>query len=1071
MVFSAGNVLVLFIVVVILAIYRQLDRNNRSLEKVKRYAERVQAELDTLVEQKATAIKDMGIELEVHQQAAREVLKRIQTLEDGLSKRAEQIENIGNRIGDYDTALDELLQMTDRAQENITRIRDESEYIDTVGKRLKHSQARMDEIQSHIPELVTEFARHNEAELEQVQQTMLDRADQRIASINETLESVDYRIQEFEDSVANARAQSDNVTDAAHADLERAVQQRLAQLEDKAEEARKSLERYAGKFAKVEQDYESRLEKVAARGEKMETAALEKLKEHIKNRVQSVSEELSHTIIEQHKDAEARIKEVKLLLNSSVSTMNSQQAEVEKLRTRIDTELETLRNSLSTSSHELEQQVLSSIEARIGEFEQAISYRVQKIESVSQDMDSLEGGLREAMAGVEKRLNQEYEQFGSQLAARREQDRQEADAAMEAVRAQMGELEHGITELKQRAYENVSEKLQGFEDEFFDDLRDRSVTMERRLDEFQADMRTRLADLEQRYGNERETVELSYRDELRGKLGEYHQLFQTRFETTVRKLDTLEEDLKQRFSSWENDVSSFQDAVRTELSQVSEKARLGFQQELEKQAQELDSEIQRFEKAVQGRIHEVDTQAGEHVHEVSARIEDTKSDLTLWQTRVSQQIKGVEDDLGSEWADFRSQVSADISTFADETRERRERIGSQVSELEQRLTEVRSELDSRIEDALTHFRSQYDEGERRLGARAAEIQEQSDDITRELKGLVQQTREQFSGMQQKLLGRLQDETQVISANLDEIDKRQKQFVEQTRVFERADSLKLSLEESIADLKGQVERVEQTRSEIRDLDGQINKLRKAAGEATEKMGRFVAEKRRIDALEDDFRRLIGMSQSVETRLEQVTASDDELQSIQAKLRSLEDMQRDVEESFDRLEKKKEIVAVTTDGIDKNFKQLHEMERRLGDIDERVSLVPHKLEDIGSLINELSDNKKEADVAVKQLRGLEKTLSEVEQRMEQLSTAREWLARTETRLEEVGREAQEQVKLLGTLMKDSTKDAKGSKGAPTLSARDTVVKLARQGWKVEEISRATKVSRGEVELILELSSNRK
>ncbi len=116
MVFSAGNVLVLFIVVVILAIYRQLDRNNRSLEKVKRYAERVQAELDTLVEQKATAIKDMGIELEVHQQAAREVLKRIQTLEDGLSKRAEQIENIGNRIGDYDTALDELLQMTDRAQ-------------------------------------------------------------------------------------------------------------------------------------------------------------------------------------------------------------------------------------------------------------------------------------------------------------------------------------------------------------------------------------------------------------------------------------------------------------------------------------------------------------------------------------------------------------------------------------------------------------------------------------------------------------------------------------------------------------------------------------------------------------------------------------------------------------------------------------------------------------------------------------------------------------------------------------------------------------------------------------------
>ncbi|TVQ39360.1 MAG: hypothetical protein EA384_06955 [Spirochaetaceae bacterium] len=1070
MVFSAGNVLVLFIVVVILAIYRQLDRNNRSLEKVKRYAERVQSELDTLVDQKATAIKDMGIELEVHQKAAREVLKRIQTLEDGLSKRAEQIENIGNRIGDYDTALDELLRMTDRAQENITRIRDESEYIDTVGRRLKQSQAQMEQIQTRIPDLVTEFARHNEQQLENLEQSVLQHAEQRITDISETMESVDYRIHDFEESLAAVRAQSDNVTDAARADLERAVEQRQAELEQKADEARKSLERYAARFAKVEQEYEGRLEKIAARGEKMETAALEKLREHIRNRVQAVNEELSRSINEQHKQAEAHIKEVKLLLTSGVATMNTQQAEVDKLRGRIESELETLRNSLSTSSRELEQQVLTAVEGRIGEFEQAISYRVEKIEGVGQDMDALESGLREAMAGVEQRLNQEFEKFGAELLARHQQDRQEAAAAMDAVRAQMAELEQGITDLKQRAYENVSEKLQGFEDEFFDDLRDRSVTMERRLEEFQVDMRARLSDLEQRAVSERESMEVSHKDELRGRLAEYQSLFQSRFDTTLRKLESLEQDLKQRFAAWENDVAGFQQSVRAELNEVSSTVRTEFEQELTRQTGAFGSEVERFQKAVEARIQEIDTQTDEKLQDVGARIEATRSDLGVWQARVGQQLKGVEDDFGSQWSDFRSQVSAEIAGFADETRERRERIGSQITELENRLVAVRSELDDRIDEALAHFRTQYDESERRLAARAAEIQEQSDDASRELRNLVQQTREQFSGMQQKLLGRLQDESQVISANLDEIDKRQRQFVEQTRVFERADSLKVSLEQSIEELKNRLDRVEAMRSEIRDLDGQINKLRKAAAEASDKMGRFVAEKRRIDALEDDFRRLIGMSQSVETRLEQITAGDDELQAIQARLRSLEDMQRDVEESFERLEKKKEIVAVTTDGIDKNFRQLHDIEKRLGDVDERVNLVPQKLEDIATLINELSGNRKEADTAVRQLQTLEKTLGDVEQRMEQLSTAREWLARTETRLEEVGREAQEQVKLLGSLIKEGARDEKGSKGAPTLSARDTVVKLARQGWKVEEISRATKVSRGEVELILELAGNR-
>jgi transcriptional regulator len=35
---------------------------------------------------------------------------------------------------------------------------------------------------------------------------------------------------------------------------------------------------------------------------------------------------------------------------------------------------------------------------------------------------------------------------------------------------------------------------------------------------------------------------------------------------------------------------------------------------------------------------------------------------------------------------------------------------------------------------------------------------------------------------------------------------------------------------------------------------------------------------------------------------------------------------------------------------------------------------------------------------------------------------------------------------------------------------VRKLARQGWKTEEIARAVKISRGEVELILELGEKK-
>jgi hypothetical protein len=79
----------------------------------------------------------------------------------------------------------------------------------------------------------------------------------------------------------------------------------------------------------------------------------------------------------------------------------------------------------------------------------------------------------------------------------------------------------------------------------------------------------------------------------------------------------------------------------------------------------------------------------------------------------------------------------------------------------------------------------------------------------------------------------------------------------------------------------------------------------------------------------------------------------------------------------------------------------------------------------------------------------------------------MARTETRFEEIGRQAQEQVRLLESIMKVETKKEKGERGAPPLDKRETVIKLSHQGWSVQEISRVTQLSRGEVELILELA----
>ena len=78
MMFDLGNLVAIGITLIILLAYRILDRDNRSLEKVKKYADKLREELSSHADQRAEDLKAYAIDLEVHQKAAKEVLRRVQ---------------------------------------------------------------------------------------------------------------------------------------------------------------------------------------------------------------------------------------------------------------------------------------------------------------------------------------------------------------------------------------------------------------------------------------------------------------------------------------------------------------------------------------------------------------------------------------------------------------------------------------------------------------------------------------------------------------------------------------------------------------------------------------------------------------------------------------------------------------------------------------------------------------------------------------------------------------------------------------------------------------------------------
>jgi DNA-binding NarL/FixJ family response regulator len=129
----------------------------------------------------------------------------------------------------------------------------------------------------------------------------------------------------------------------------------------------------------------------------------------------------------------------------------------------------------------------------------------------------------------------------------------------------------------------------------------------------------------------------------------------------------------------------------------------------------------------------------------------------------------------------------------------------------------------------------------------------------------------------------------------------------------------------------------------------------------------------------------------------------------------------------------------------------------------------LETIKTSIEKLSSESEKAALAVDRIDVLNNALEEIEERIKSMQRARQWIADAETRLEELNKQAQTQARAIDAMVKGkkSGPPADLGEGAPPMQKKENVITLARQGWSVDEIAKTMKISRGEVELILEMA----
>jgi chromosome segregation ATPase len=1203
--FTPGNLITLAIVVLLLLFFRQIDRGKRPLEMLRKYADKIKDDLAAYAAEKEEAVKSYGVSLDVEQQAARELMKRLQLNDQELSAKAASLAKIDERIHQYDSSLEELVTMTARVQENLDRLKEESRFVEDTSSQVRGLKEKLGTLEKDLGKLEQRFERENAVALEQTQAAFA-------ASFKSILSGLEAQAQTIERKVDDHREIIGKI------EAERAEHLRNDEAGFRAALAR-SLEEAGRRADKLEDAVLIKLQEQAReRVEKLKTALDERIKTCQEN-AKIQAGELQEILKQQRFEAKAaaaefaagvrdweqqwrgeedaltaaarsRQEDLRQCIAEGDAALESFNAALAGHQTRFDSGLEdlsrrwtTLSQNLETSMVEQEQkwlqasQDMDAASARQWEQWRTLASGLERtLETQREAWNTAAAAFETTLAAhdgkVEAALAAEWKRVDAALSSRMEDleralsaQKERADAAVSshareleqalktqkeqvdaAVSSQARELEQVLKTQKEQADAAVSSQARELEQTLNaqeERLRTDLAAQREALEALAAENRTFLETQRQDWTSQAAGHQETLRDQVEKWRVSMEEAIHQALEDSDRTLETyktaqagdflrleslsddasrLERELRRLMEESESRVRGVFAQIEEEAAETRRSAAAGFESQIQGFNEVLDSlrrELEELKKTARGNVSE---NLKEFEEQFSADLSQRKAAVDhrfdAWFESLEQRL----DALGEQTLKQRRDME---TALAEETRKNLVTQGEKISSGLERLRQETADLEAGIREEMRvvdetrlSFREQLnrDMEELRLTAessikveigrytlsaqesikqnqrdleeqlkeitefletrnaelrssqdRVRELAEENDSRITQFRGSLDKVREEAAAQRQEIFARTQEEAKQLSAAVEEAERRIRDFTAQTALFDHAAELKTELERRIEDLRGDIDRLDQRKSEIAQMEGEFGRIRRLGDEVGAKMNRFLLEQRRVEVMEEDFNRLLQISQAVEEKLAQVSDTHDTLEAVQVQIRRLEDALREVEEKYQRVERKNEALEETSNGISRNFKALQDSEATLNRLTQGQGELVTQFDRLRDNIEALSGESEKARVVSEKLVTLDESLSAIETRIKDMQKAREWLAALETRMEEMYRQAQDHVKLAGDIINRDQSSSGDDRSALTPAMRENVLKLVRRGWTVKQISNSLKISEGAVELIMEFA----
>jgi chromosome segregation ATPase len=897
--FTIGNLLTLGIVLLVLVLFRYSDRSKTPMDKLRNYGERLRDDLAAYVAEKEEAVKDYGISLKVQQDQARELMNRVHLTNEELADKAAAVARIDETLSSYGGTLEELVKMTARVQENLNRIRDESAFVEGVGKKVSDFKNMFGALEKGLGDLELRFERKNAEGLERAVESTLSAMKSTVSDLQANAETIERKVEDHREEI-------NKIEKNRHANLERDMDV-------------------------INKILKEAVEKAGSRADKMEEAALVKLRDQAQERVQRFQVQVEEKLKGYQEASKARIAEVQTIAKTHKEEWKNDHAEFE-------TKQKALKEEWKKELREMNVLIHSSLEgadAKLEEYRKAQLEEYKRLDALAGDSGKLDTELRRYMQDTENKVRQDFSRFERESAESRQAAAAEFNAALSALRSDITGVEKELATLKNQAYENVSEKLQVFEDDFFADIARRSEEIDKRLGEWQESMDANLASLAEESVEERRKIENTFADELKNRLGDEDERLVSELEHLKAEAGAFEESIRNQMAQADESLASLREQLKGDLEEARSAAAAAVKTELGRFSLSMADTLKQRQRELEEDIKGVSDQAEAKSGEIEELMEGSRASVEEWQAKFSSQIREADTvmeefrrkfrELGSESEDRIGSLKQAIEDVREEAAVHRNEIFVHTEEQAKLLDSAIKDADRRIKEFLNQTKV-FDQAE----AQKRDLERKIEDLKGDLDGLDQR-RAEAAEMETQFV-KIKRLTEDVNAKMVSFlaEKRRIEIMEKdfnsltqisqavreklTQVSDSNDTLQAvqlrirALEDALSDVEEKYQRVEKKNQVLEETNKGIDDNFEAI-QKTEKA---------LDLFKDELLRVGDTQDSIRGSIEKLAAEHEKIQVVTEKTASLNELLSTLEDRIEKMQDAREWLA----RMEKRFDEIKE-----------------------------------------------------------------------------------------------------------------------------------------------------